>query len=163
MVEADAGEVEAVSVSMDRACDFLLAVAAVLGMVGGAWFVRDWWRGVSGMNNTTKPAVDVRRTVKATHAAVDDAYLQPGEHCHTEPGKARKYGNNLFMFACPGCGVTGSIRAGHPKPDNSNGATWDVTGGSLDDPTTLTLSPSINCVGCCGWHGWLKGGVFESC
>lgn len=108
--------------------------------------------------------IDPKRTCLAVQAAADDPGLQPGESLHLEPGLARRLGDgDHLLFACPGCGRTGAIRAAHPKPDNGNGATWDITGGSLDDVTTLTLNPSINCVGCCGWHGYLRNGVFESC
>lgn len=111
-----------------------------------------------------KPTIDPKRTVRATQAARDDPELAPGQFCYAAPGKARQLdqGDHL-LFACPGCGQTGAIRASHPKADNGNGATWDITGGSLADVTTLTLSPSIHCVGCCGWHGHLVGGEFRSC
>jgi hypothetical protein len=58
-----------------------------------------------------------------------------------------------FVIACPGCGQLGTARAG---------AKWDVVGGSREDVTTLSLSPSI-LKNCCGWHGYLRNGVFESC
>lgn len=110
------------------------------------------------------PTSDPKRTCKAVQAAHDDPQLQPGGCEYGPPGLARRLdqGDHL-LFNCPGCGRAGAIRAAHPKPDNGNGATWDITGGSLGDVTTLTLHPSINCVGCCGWHGWLRNGVFESC
>ena len=110
-----------------------------------------------------KPVVDVKRTCPAVQATPGDRILQPGYFKYGRPGKARSYSTNYFMFCCPGCGQAGGITAGHPKPDNSNGASWDILAGSLDDVTTLTLSPSIHCVGCCQWHGHLQGGVFKSC
>lgn len=58
-----------------------------------------------------------------------------------------------WNLCCPGCG-----KLGGPK----EGAKWSITSGSFDDVTTLTLSPSI-AKSCCGWHGYLKNGVFESC
>lgn len=57
------------------------------------------------------------------------------------------------LICCPGCGSLGS-----PK----DGAKWSVVSGSLQDVTTLTLQPSI-ARSCCGWHGYLRNGVFESC
>jgi len=105
--------------------------------------------------------VDPKRTCKAIQAAPDDPKLQPREFEYTEPGLARRLGGDHLLFACPGCGRTGAIRAANPKPGDS--PSWDIASGSLDDVTTLTLSPSINCVGCCGWHGYLTGGVFKSC
>ncbi len=112
------------------------------------------------MSDANKPPLDVRRTCKAIQADPDDPTIQ---FCYADPGKGRRFAEDMLLFACPGCGRSGAIRAAHPKPPNGSGATWDITGGSLDDITTLTLSPSINCVGCCGWHGYLKNGVFESC
>lgn len=60
---------------------------------------------------------------------------------------------NNWILCCPGCGQLGSPR---------HGATWQCTQGSFDDVAALTLSPSI-ATGCCGWHGYLKNGTFESC
>lgn len=54
------------------------------------------------------------------------------------------------LICCPGCGQVGSAR---------DGAKWQVAAGSLEDVTTLTLIPSI-AKGCCGWHGYLRNGVF---
>lgn len=107
-----------------------------------------------------KPTVDVKRTVKAT--PTDEAWPQ---FEYTTPGavyvdRDQTYKDHL-LFACPGCGRMGSIRATSPK--DVGGKSWDIVGGSLADPTTLTLAPSIHCVGCCGWHGFLKSGTFESC
>ncbi len=58
-----------------------------------------------------------------------------------------------WTLCCPGCGELGSPR---------DGATWSVAGGRWDDVSTLSLSPSI-LKGCCGWHGYLRNGVFEKC
>lgn len=58
-----------------------------------------------------------------------------------------------WLLCCPGCGEMGSPR---------NGARWTIEAGSFDDVSTLTLSPSI-AKSCCGWHGYLRNGVFESC
>lgn len=63
-------------------------------------------------------------------------------------------GPNNWVLCCPGCGEAGGPR---------EGAKWQCTQGSFADVTTLTLSPSILCGGCCGWHGYLKAGTFESC
>lgn len=106
------------------------------------------------------PVLDPKRTVKATRT--DEAWPEGG---YAVPGEVfidtdETYKDHL-LFACPGCGRMGSIRATHPK--NVNGPSWDVVAGKLTEPETLTLAPSINCVGCCKWHGYLKNGVFESC
>lgn len=108
-------------------------------------------------------AIDLKRTVKATTSEVlDEVWTETG---YAVPGLCLIDKNNSFRdhlcFTCPGCGDFGSIRCTHPK--DVGGKSWDITGGSLSDPTTLTLSPSIHCKGCCGWHGHLKAGVFESC
>lgn len=58
-----------------------------------------------------------------------------------------------WLLCCPGCGELGS-----PK----DGAKWTIASGSWEDVSTLTLTPSI-AKSCCGWHGYLKNGVFESC
>lgn len=78
-----------------------------------------------------------------------------------DPGDCRRAEGSRLMFACPGCGQWGSVRCDHPKPTEN--PSWDIVSGDPSDPATLTLSPSINCIGCCGWHGYLKNGVFESC
>ena len=66
-----------------------------------------------------------------------------------------------LWFGCPGCQRNGAIRCDYQKPADS--PSWFVSSGDLEKPETLTLSPSINCVGCCGWHGYLTNGVFVSC
>lgn len=106
------------------------------------------------------PEVNTTRTVKATRT--DEAWPE-GEHA--APGAVfidtdLTYRDHL-LFACPGCGRMGSIRASHPK--SGDPPSWDITAGSLLEPEALTLSPSIHCIGCCGWHGHLTAGVFVSC
>lgn len=100
--------------------------------------------------------IDAKRTVAATPAdwkALD--YPETGD-----PGASGRYTADHFAFACPGCGRWGCIRVGHPKPGES--PSWDVVSGDPGDPATLTLSPSIHCVGCCGWHGYLRSGIYAS-
>lgn len=80
---------------------------------------------------------------------------------YAELGACYKMDGDNFAFSCPGCGRFSGIRAGNPKPADS--PSWHIDAGILEDPTTLTLSPSINCIGCCGWHGYMRNGVFESC
>lgn len=46
---------------------------------------------------------------------------------------------------------------GNPEPV-SDEKLWQRTGETFE---TLTLSPSIHCVG--HWHGWLQNGVLTSC
>lgn len=114
-----------------------------------------------------KPDVDPKRTVKARPvqvfeadgSAVQGVEAQPGDCQRREPYRGEL--SERLMFACPGCGQWGSIRVGDEKPDPP--PSWQIKAGSLADVTTLTLAPSIHCVGCCGWHGYLRNGVFESC
>lgn len=104
--------------------------------------------------------IDPKRTCKAIQAKPDDPDIQYGHFAiGVEFGKARG-GDRVLMFACPGCGKTGSIPAA-PSPKEPHA--WEIVAGSLDDVTTLSLSPSIHCVGCCGWHGYLTAGEFRSC
>lgn len=98
--------------------------------------------------------VDSRRNAKAF---VVDGW--PGNHDFG--GCSTAVGSDRLHFNCPGCGMPGSIRVGNPKPSPS--PSWDIVDGSLLDPTTLTTAPSIHCISCCGWHGYLRSGQFESC
>jgi Family of unknown function (DUF6527) len=75
-------------------------------------------------------------------------------------GTCYKVDDSRLAFACPGCGDFSAIRVGFPKPSES--PSWQMDSGDLDDVTHLYLSPSINCIGCCGWHGYLRDGVFLS-
>lgn len=102
-----------------------------------------------------RPQIDPKRTgLKATPTVfelVDDLFPD-----YAEPGSF-EIRTGFVMLACPGCGHVSGMTAGYPKPGRS--PSWEITG----DPTAPTFSPSINCVGCCGWHGWLRDGVFVSC
>lgn len=124
-----------------------------------------------------KPAVDPKRTgVKARelpkfpHEQDDDASYsgEPGDMVRTEKKDGSLYG---FLVACPGCGKFGGIPVAADAPvkwtvrsglSNEAGVVIDYGPGNLSDVTTLSLSPSI-LKHCCGWHGFLKNGVFESC
>ena len=103
---------------------------------------------------------DPRRTCPAVfrHVFDDDGGAPNGTDF--EPGTCQRVRPNRLMFTCPGCGQWGGVQAFAP-PKRPEG--WEIVSGTLDDPAALTLSPSIHCVGCCGWHGYLRNGVFESC
>ena len=58
-----------------------------------------------------------------------------------------------WLLCCPRCGQVGAPR---------DGQTWRCVSGSFDNVATLTLEPSIQ-KNCCGWHGYLRNGVFETC
>ncbi len=103
-----------------------------------------------------KIAVDVKRTNLPATAVVfplDDGFLPD----FAAPGSIELSAPDFLLLACPGCGHVSGMRVGSVKPAQS--PSWEMHGGS----PLLTLSPSINCTGCCGWHGYLKAGVFESC
>lgn len=85
-------------------------------------------------------------------------------HTHSDHGGVATWvsdGVQIGVFlACPGCGWVSAMRAGDIKPAHT--PSWRVAFGSLYQPTGMSLRPSINCVGCCGWHGWLTRGVFHT-
>ncbi len=97
------------------------------------------------MKRTGVPATKIQWTEPPMFLVEDRWYGPYGAILLREGGS--------FVLCCPGCGQAGSGR---------NGAAWAVTNGIWDDVSTLTLSPSI-AKSCCGWHGYLKNGVFESC
>ncbi len=107
---------------------------------------------------------DPKRTVRARLIPelpnpADEAarfYGEPGDMIRVNRHNARDllWG---FEVARPGCGQFLSLPL-FP----AEGCRGTVTGGTPDDVATLSLSPSI-LNHCCGWHGHLRGGVFESC
>ena len=58
---------------------------------------------------------------------------------------------------CPGCGKESYL---HLTDENGRGLEpcWHWDG----DPKKPTLKPSVHSVGCCGWHGYLRNGIWES-
>lgn len=108
-----------------------------------------------------KPVVEIRRTVKLipTNFSPDWGYGQ-----FDEPGKAEiKYPDAekcILLFTCPGCGEFGQISVGFQKKLSS--PSWLLAKGDRENVSDWTLTPSINCVGRCGWHGYLTDGVFRS-
>lgn len=106
-----------------------------------------------------KPTVDPKRTgVKASMIPFTEPpmyYNERNRLCGPLGAFLERVptNENSWILCCPGCGEAGSPR---------EGARWQCTEGSFDDVTTLTLAPSI-AKSCCGWHGYLKNGVFESC
>lgn len=104
-----------------------------------------------------KPAVDPKRTgLKVASTVFAD--IDVGDTA--EPGLIEaKFDAGYIILSCPGCGHVSGMRVGNPKPEQT--PSWRIAAG--DTAETLTLEPSINCIGCCGWHGYLRDGVFESC
>lgn len=82
--------------------------------------------------------------------------LQPGDACWAGGFNGKdKIENAVLRFSCPcGCKALGGIPLSHWE---KNGWTWD---GNKEKPT---LSPSIRMLTPCGWHGYLRKGVFERC
>ena len=104
--------------------------------------------------------IDPKRTVAATVTTEYPTSPAAPGLCYTPSGPGWE-GPPVLVFACPGCGQVGGIRVGEDKPEPS--PSWKIESGKREDAASLTLSPSINCVGCCGWHGYLTAGVFRSC
>lgn len=63
-----------------------------------------------------------------------------------------KTSESQWILCCPACRQLGGPR---------EGAKWTIEAGSFDDVSKLTLSPSI-LKNCCGWHGYLRNGVFKA-
>lgn len=72
----------------------------------------------------------------------------------------RNHAGVIYLMAacCPGCGRQGGMQLYHKgiaKPNQGESWEWDE---NIEEPT---LKPSVNCEGCCGWHGYLRKGVWE--
>ena len=66
-------------------------------------------------------------------------------------------GGGHIMLKCPGCGQDSGMHCRTPgTPHPPDRQSWELSG----LPDAPTMHPSINCVGCCGWHGWLKNGEY---
>lgn len=101
-----------------------------------------------------KPDVNPKRTNLAAKAV--DLSDRAGDY--NEPGTYQLAEDCSLVLACPGCGWTSEMRVGlNHKPEAM--PSWAMTQG----PEGITLLPSINCKGCCGWHGYLTKGMFVSC
>lgn len=101
--------------------------------------------------------IDKNRTVNASQFIWQDADFPE----YGEPGQSGMLYNTVIMIACPGCGKFGSMSVDVIKPTQS--PSWQIVKGVKEDVTSLSLIPSINCTGCCGWHGYLTDGVFKPC
>lgn len=106
---------------------------------------------------------DLRRSVPARFAAPDDvpSRMQPGD---LYPERPSPDGNVVgYVYACVGCGSLSGI---HLRGRVGEGPRWRVESGDPGRPSSLTLAPSIlhdPAKGGCGWHGYLRGGVFVPC
>lgn len=65
-----------------------------------------------------------------------------------------------IVFNCP-CGCGDRVYIGFSNPISGGGRvggaapTWQRTGDTFED---MTLSPSIQRMGGCRWHGWIRNG-----
>lgn len=100
--------------------------------------------------------IDIKRTIEAKQSQDEYPY---GESVFLEPGLCWSL-NHMLGFTCPGCGCCGAISVSNPPKQEKS---WLIVSGDLSNPTKLTLSPSIHCISCCGWHGHLTNGIFVSC
>lgn len=90
-------------------------------------------------NAVAVPVADVRKSLDV-----------PGAYEIRQAGKSTG-----MAFVCPcGCGQEDYIPL---DPGRSESWEWD---GNREKPT---LSPSLQRMGGCGWHGFLRAGVFEEC
>jgi hypothetical protein len=82
---------------------------------------------------------------------IDDAHGTPGAFEIIEHADSSSAG---VGFICPcGCGREGYLSFTPPGPQ----WTWD---GNREAPT---LTPSVQQVGGCRWHGWLRAGEWVTC
>jgi hypothetical protein len=69
------------------------------------------------------------------------------------------WANGHILFVCPNGMRCGGLigKEPHDKDETHQCYTWGFNG-NLDKPT---LTPSFNCVGGCGWHGFITDGVMK--
>lgn len=80
-----------------------------------------------------------------------EADKSPGVFYHI---KNEEFQTQGVMIRCAGCGLESYLPLDPPH------------GWKLEQENPLTLSPSVFHTkerGGCGWHGWLRHGVWESC
>ncbi|MDO9016694.1 MAG: DUF6527 family protein [Myxococcales bacterium] len=105
-------------------------------------------------------AIDLRRAVplRVVDAdAIDGPDSLPGDAVPTERDGGVPAG---FIFRCPGCGAQACLGLA-PRLDQA--PAWNVTAGDPRTGAGLSLTPSIHhttALGGCGWHGYLRVGVF---
>jgi hypothetical protein len=82
-----------------------------------------------------------------------DPGAAPGTFCwRSQAATPYSPGGRYLLYVCPrGAGYCGVPVRPNVLP---NGAGWHHDG----DDDAPTLTPSVNCVGGCGWHGWVRAG-----
>lgn len=94
--------------------------------------------------------------VPARRVANFDACEKAGDFYITPPNPAEG-GMRRISFICPcGCGSLGGVRV------RDDGVKEDGAWGWNRDEDKPTITPSIQFIGGCGWHGHLTAGVFKS-
>ena len=80
---------------------------------------------------------------------------QPGDFSYTLNSAEETAG---MCILCPGCGNESYLQFVNTTTTVELGSkwTWD---NNREQPT---LTPSVYSAGCCGWHGYLKSGKWES-
>jgi hypothetical protein len=79
--------------------------------------------------------------------------LPPGSACWVRGYKTEKI--VYIRFVCPcGCGAVHGVPV-----DKSFGSAWDFNG----DYQKPTLTPSIQILSGCRWHGYITDGTFKTC
>lgn len=83
----------------------------------------------------------------------DDQWPEPDDPPGTFAWQLDEGGGHArrITYICPRGQLCGVPVLPHRLP---NGAGWSFDG-NVDQPT---LSPSVNCVGGCGWHGFITAG-----
>ena len=93
---------------------------------------------------SSRPLVQV--DPKRTNVVTIRRFAMPPEGGYNMPGEWNLIdGGKHLVLACPGCGWTAAMRVGDPKPSDSPSWAFFTQDGAL------TLHPSVNCEGCCGW------------
>lgn len=95
------------------------------------------------------------RSTKGNLKTDFDKMTAAGDFMFSTPSIAGNSPSN-FLFICPcGCGKLRSV----PLKPHAGSPSWEWNG-NKEKPS---LSPSVNCLTGCQWHGWITDGVFTSC
>lgn len=93
-----------------------------------------------------------------------------------EPGRLHRYVDGVaeaqgVMFLCPACFASNNGKVGThmvlcwfqergvPDTEKPGPGRWAISGANFLD---LTLSPSIQLIGGCNWHGFVEGGQIRT-
>lgn len=98
--------------------------------------------------------------------------LNPGWVGHGGEGTSNADGSPIpyraqvgIAFDCP-CGCDSRCYIGFKNPPDGGppcdvrDVNWQRQGDTFE---TITLSPSIQRIGGCGWHGWIQNGEVKTC